>query len=159
MYHPAALNDAGEPNEEFIELTNIGTEAINLYLVRFTNGIDFTFPDILLAPGEYIVVVQDRDTFEALYVADISIAGQYTGRLDNAGERMTLEDAIGQMILDFSYNDSWYSLTDGEGFSLTIIDPANPDLNSWNEKTSWRASVNMGGSPGYDDSGIQLRQY
>ncbi|MEJ2704970.1 MAG: CotH kinase family protein, partial [Sedimentisphaerales bacterium] len=77
MYHPQALADAGEPNEEFIELTNIGTEPINLNLVRFTNGIDFTFPDVDLAPGEYTVVVQDRAAFEARYSNRVNIAGQY----------------------------------------------------------------------------------
>ena len=163
MYHPPRGEgvppldhgqDAGEPNEEFIELTNIGTEAVNLTLVRFSNGIDFTFPSLDLSPGEYVVVVQDRDAFEARYGTNINIAGQYSGKLNNAGERITLEEVIGQTILDFNYSDGWRSLTDGEGFSLTIIDATNPDLNSWNEKDSWRASAYIGGSPGQDDSGI-----
>jgi len=154
MYHPPAAPDANDPNEEFIELTNIGTQNINLNLVRFTNGIDFTFPDIELAPGAYTVVVQDRSVFEARYGRNINIAGQYSGQLNNAGERITLTDAIGQTILDFKYSDGWRSLTDGEGFSLTVINPANPDLNSWDQKDAWRASAYAGGSPGQDDSGV-----
>jgi len=154
MYHPNTPVDAGEPNEEFIELTNIGAETINLNLVRFTNGIDFTFPGIELAPGEYVVVAQDRDAFEARHSTRINLGGEYVGGLSNAGERITLEDAAGQMILDFSYSDRWRALTDGDGFSLTIIDPANPDPNGWDEKDSWRASAYAGGSPGHDDSGI-----
>ncbi len=153
MYHPKVITDADEPNEEFIELTNIGTETINLNLVRFADGIDFTFPSLDLAPGEYIVIVQDLEAFEARYGANVPIAGQYTGRLNDAGERITLVDAIGQTISDFSYRDSWNSLTDGEGFSLTIIDLANPDLNRWDRKDAWRASAYVGGSPGQDDSG------
>jgi hypothetical protein len=148
MYNPP------EPNEEFIELQNIGSVTINLNLVSFTNGIDFTFPSVELAAGEYVVVVRDRSIFEARYGRNINIAGQYSGRLDNAGERITLEDAIGRTILDFSYKDNWRSITDGEGFSLTIIDAANPDPNSWGEKDSWRPSAYAGGSPGYDDGGI-----
>lgn len=154
MYHPQAPTDAGEPNEEFIELTNIGDETINLNLVRFTNGIDFTFPNLELAPGQYIVVVQDREVFVARYSNRIQIAGQYSGSLNNAGERITLQDAAGQTILDFSYSDDWRPLTDGEGFSLSIIDPIHPDLSSWGKKDSWRSSVSTGGSPGYHDSGI-----
>jgi hypothetical protein len=161
MYNPPRVegvppSDLGQDasDTEFIELQNIGAETINLNLVSFTNGIDFTFPSIELAAGEYTIVVQDRNVFEARYGRNINIAGQYTGRLDNAGERITLEDAIGRTILDFSYKDGWRSLTDGEGFSLTIIDPANPDLSSWNEKDSWRPSAYAGGSPGQDDSGI-----
>jgi hypothetical protein len=56
--------------------------------------------------------------------------------------------------LDFRYEDGWRSITDGEGFSLTIIDAANPDLDSWDSKDSWRSSANAGGSPDSDDSGI-----
>jgi Lamin Tail Domain len=148
MYHPQETGDPSDPNEEFIELRNIGTETLNLNLVKFTNGIDFTFPDFDLAPGQYVVVVGDQQAFAARYGADINIAGQYAGRLANDGERIRLEDAIGQTILDFKYNDNWYSLTDGKGYSLTIIDEVNTDPDNWNQKDSWRASANPGGSPG-----------
>jgi len=154
MYHPQALTDAGEPNEEFIELTNIGNETINLNLVRFTNGIDFTFPSIELAPDQRIVIAEDRDAFEARYSNRLGVVGQYSGKLDNTGERITLEDAAGQTILDFTYRDDWRSLTDGEGFSLTILDPTQPDRSRWDERESWRASASAGGSPGLDDNGI-----
>ena len=148
MYNPP------DPNEEFIELQNIGAETINLNLVSFTNGIDFTFPGIELAPGEYTVAVQNRNIFEARYGTAINIAGQYSGKLNNAGERIELEDAIGRTILNFRYEDGWRSLTDGKDFSLTIIDSTNPELSSWGEKDSWRPSAYPGGSPGQDDSSI-----
>ena len=98
-----------------------------------------------------IVIVQDKTAFEARYGTQINIAGQYTGRLANGGERIRLEDAIGQTILDFSYKDGWYDGTDGQGFSLVIIDPFNPDPTSWDDKDSWRAGTNIGGSPGRDE--------
>ena len=148
MYNPL------DPNEEFIELKNIGTETINLNLVSYTNGIDFTFPSIELAADEHIVVVQDRNVFEARHGTNVNIAGQYSGKLNNAGERIELQDAISRMILDFRYEDGWRSITDGEDFSLTIIDSTNPDLSSWDAKDSWRPSTYAGGSPGQDDSGI-----
>ena len=148
MYNPRALNG------EFIELKNIGTETINLNLVKFTNGIDFTFPSIDLAPGEYIVIVHDRNAFETQYGSTVKIAGQYSGKLNNAGERIMLEDAIGQTILNFNYKDNWRSITNGEGFSLTIIDPTHFDLSTWDAKDAWRASAYLDGSPGQDDSGI-----
>ena len=157
MYHPQETADPEDPNEEFIELRNIGPSAINLNLVRFTKGIDFTFGDIELGTGEegYVVVVAKRSVFEARYPGFSGIiAGEYTGRLDNAGERIGLEDAIGRTIHDFEYKDGWRGITDGEGFSLTMIDPTDPDPNSWGQKESWRASAYVGGSPGWDDSGI-----
>jgi hypothetical protein len=150
MYH------AQDPNEEFIELRNIGAETINLNMVSFTDGIDFTFPNIELAPTRNIVLVRDRTTFEGRYGTggrgSPVIAGQYAGKLDNAGERIRLEDAAGRTILDFDYKDGWRSITDGEGFSLTATDPANPDPDSWDKSDSWRASTYTGGSPGNDDS-------
>jgi hypothetical protein len=148
MYNPT------EPNTEYVELKNIGTGTINLNLVKFTNGIDFTFPNLELAPNEYAVVVQDREAFETRYGTGLNIAGEYSGRLNDAGERIQLEDAVGQAILDFDYKDGWHSNTDGDGFSLTIIDPANTEPYGWNEKESWRASAYLSGSPGEDDSGI-----
>jgi hypothetical protein len=148
MYNPQ------DSSGEFIELNNIGTETINLNLVSFTNGIDFTFPSLELAAGEYIIVAQDQNALKGRYGTAIKIAGQYSGRLDNAGERITLADAIGRTILDFRYKDGWYTITDDDDFSLTIIDPENPDPNSWDEKDSWRPSAYAGGSPAQDDSDI-----
>ena len=151
MYNPL---DTTDPNTEYIELSNIGAEVINLNLVSFTEGIDFTFGDIELAPAGQILVVKDLSAFEAKYGNGKPIAGQYIGSLANNGERIRLQDAVGTTILDFSYSDNWRSITDGEGFSLTIIDPANTDPESWDYKDSWRASAYINGSPGSDDSGI-----
>ncbi|NQT03753.1 MAG: lamin tail domain-containing protein [Planctomycetes bacterium] len=148
MYNPQDTGNPNDPNEDFIELKNIGTETLNLNLVKFTNGIDFTFPDIDLAAGQYVVVVKDPQVFTAQYGTGINVAGQYSGRLANAGERIRLEDAVGQTILDFEYSDNWYRATDGRGYSLTIIDAANTDPNSWSQKHSWRPSAYIGGSPG-----------
>ncbi|MCP4610182.1 MAG: lamin tail domain-containing protein, partial [Planctomycetes bacterium] len=148
MYNP------NDPNTEYVELQNVGGETINLNLVRFTNGIDFTFPNIELAGNEYAVVVQYREAFETRYGTAFNIAGEYSGRLNDGGERIKLEDAVGQTILDFEYKDSWRSITDGDGFSLTVIDPVNTDPSGWNEKDSWRGSAYLSGSPGEDDSGI-----
>jgi len=156
MYHPL---DANDPNEEYIELTNIGTAPINLALVRFTNGIDFTFPSHVLGTSEenkYVLVVKDKIAFAKAHpgVPAEVIAGQYTGSLDNGGERVELVDALGRPIHNFRYKDGWRSIADGQGFSLTIIDPTNPDPNNWGRKDSWRASADANGSPGWGDSGL-----
>jgi hypothetical protein len=148
MYNPS------DPNTEYIELQNVAGETINLNLVKFTDGIDFTFSNMELAPDEYAVVVEDLGAFQAKYGFGLKVAGQYSGKLNNAGERIRLEDAVGLVILDFDYEDGWRPVTDGEGFSLTVIDPVNTAPYAWNEKHSWRASAYSGGSPGEDDSGI-----
>jgi hypothetical protein len=149
MYHPA------DPNSEFIELMNIGTESVNLNLVKFTNGIDFTFPPVNLAPGEHVIVIREPSAFATSH-PDFTgvIAGQYAGALDNAGERIRLADALDRTILDFSYKDSWYDITDGEGFSLVFGGDLEGDPNSWDEKSFWRASTFPGGSPGLAEEGL-----
>ena len=145
MYHPAS-----DPNAEYIELTNIGAKTINLNLVTFTNGVEFTFPSTELAPGGYTLVVRDVSAFESVYGDGLAVAGQYEGSLDNAGERLELQDAAGQTITTFRYQDDWHDLTDGQGFSLTVVDPASEV--SLDKKSAWRASATAEGSPGFDDS-------
>ena len=44
----------------------------------------------------------------------------------------------GEEILDFEYNDRWYPITDGHGFSLVVVDElAEPDM--WDRKEQWKA--------------------
>ncbi|MBM4104620.1 MAG: hypothetical protein FJ263_11365, partial [Planctomycetes bacterium] len=121
MYHPsdptpAEITAVGNPNLtdedfEFIELANIGGTAINLNLVHFTDGIDFTFGDYTLAAGAYAVLVKNQAAFAARYGSGLPIAGQYIGALDNDGEEIVLRDALGAEIHDFDYKDGWYDLT------------------------------------------------
>jgi len=153
LYHPSEISDLKSQisEAEFIELTNVGAEPINLNLVHFAKGIDFTFPSFDLAPGAYCLVVKDLAAFEAVYGNTLPVVGQYAGSLDNAGETIELLDAAGSVIESFEYEDGWFDLTDGLGFSLTRRDPAvgNPA-----NKNSWRASAEAGGSPGTDDAGL-----
>ncbi|MHC4675555.1 MAG: lamin tail domain-containing protein, partial [Planctomycetota bacterium] len=73
--------------------------------------------------------------------------------LNNAGERIELQDALGQVIHNFRFKDGWYPITDGEDFSLNIIDPTNPDPNSWEYAIYWQPSSVAGGTPSASDTG------
>jgi hypothetical protein len=151
MYHPASTGDPNDPNTEYIELTNIGTQTINLNLVRFTEGVQFTFPSVELAPAGYCLVVRDLAAFEHRYAPGLPVVGQYAGNLSNAGEQLELQDAAGKVIHSFRFNDGWFSTTDGAGFSLTLKDPAGTDPNNLSDKSVWRPSARSGGSPGAGD--------
>jgi hypothetical protein len=134
MYHPEDTGDPiNDPNAEFIELKNIhGSTTINLNLVKFTDGIDFTFPNISLGPGAYVVVAKDLTEFASKYPGfPGTVVGPYNGRVSNGGERIELQDAIGQTIHNFSFKDGWYHITDGNGFSLNIINPSDPEPANW----------------------------
>ena len=129
-------------------MKNIGTSAVNLNMVQFTNGIDYTFGDVSVPAGGYVVVVQNTAAFNTRYAPISGInAGQYIGLLDNAGEKIELVDGAGTIIHEFNYKDGWYDLTDGFGFSLTIRDPLG-SLSLWDQKIGWRSSVYEGGTPG-----------
>jgi hypothetical protein len=158
MYHPGPTN-AGDlfPQEdhEYLELKNISTNVtLNLAGVHFTNGIEFAFTSsnvfASLAPGRAIVLVKNPAAFIARHGTSTNIAGTFAGSLDNSGERISLHDAAGEEILDFSYNNAWHPITDGLGFSLVIVDE-NAPFNTWDEKESWRASGTLNGSPGAAD--------
>ena len=98
-----------------------------------------------------MVAVREAAAFAQRYGGDIQVAGQYSGRLSNGGELLRLEDAAGDLIQEFEYNNTWYAQADGEGYSLEIVDPTNADLDSWSEAQSWRASLQRGGTPGTDE--------
>ncbi len=153
MYHPADPCE-GSPYDaeafEFIELQNTGTTALSLNGAMFTDGIFYTFPNISLAAGEYVVVASDPTAFESRYTlpAGVQLLGPYQGQLSNGGESIKLEDAASGTILEFSYKDKWYDTTDGQGFSLTIRDAANTERDAWSDKDSWQPSPDIGGSPG-----------
>lgn len=158
MYRPApapAGSPYGTEDFEYIELKNISSNAaVTLVGVRFTNGIDFVFTAgsavTSLAAGQAVVLVKNPAAFAARYGGGATVAGVYSGLLDNAGERLRLLDAANEEVLDFSYNNSWYPVTDGLGFSL-VIRNENAPFNTWDEKESWRASGTMNGSPGQTD--------
>jgi hypothetical protein len=150
MYHPAAPV-AGSPytasDFEYLEVQNISTGQLNLKNFAFSNGVGFTFGDITLAPGGRTVVVANIAAFQSRYGTLIPIAGQFTGNLDNGGEKITLSGPLGETIQSFTYKDSWLPQTDGDGFSLVAIDPAQA-LGLFDSKTGWRASNDDAGDPG-----------
>ena len=158
MYHPPAP-PPGSTNEaedfEYIELRNTGPTNISLVGVHFTNGLDFSFTGSAvtnLAPGGYVLVVRNLDAFASRYGANPNVAGAYVGILDNGGENLRLDDAVGEKIHDFSYDNAWYPITDGPGASLVIVNPA-ADWRTWDFATSWRPSAYDYGSPAATDPG------
>ncbi|MCX5636840.1 MAG: lamin tail domain-containing protein, partial [Planctomycetota bacterium] len=158
MFNPAEGGAFDNEQYEYIELKNIGTASLPLLGVKFTEGIyfSFPFPNINLPPGGYVVVAKNQSAFASRYTVPggVQVLGPYDGQLSNSGENVKLEDPTNSTILDFTYRDGWFDITDGGGFSLTIRDPNSSDLNNWDSKSGWRTSAYIGGSPGEDDSGV-----
>ena len=157
MYRPSAHASNPDPEQfEYLELRNISPGVtLNLAGVRFINGIEFNFSGSAvtsLAPGARVLVVKNQTAFNARYGGGLPVAGQFTGNLDNAGERLQLLDAANEEVHDFSYNNSWYPVTDGLGFSLGVVDE-NADSGEWGRRAQWRPSGVVNGTPGAADPG------
>jgi len=153
MYNPDWPVSSPYTNSEYeyVELYNNGPRAVTLFSFdkglpwKFTDGIDFTFPDelpVTIAPGEYILVVKNPEAFSLRYprVPAEKILGPYDGKLSDAGEKLELSipgdvDGDGQrhyIRLDrINYSDGshpddspgstdlWPAEADGYGRSLT----------------------------------------
>jgi hypothetical protein len=77
---------------EFIEIQNIGDEAIDLEGVYFSKGIEYTFPSMILEPENYVVVCADAAAFQLNFGID---AIEWTaGWLEDTGEEVELTDPM-----------------------------------------------------------------
>ena len=153
MYNPIGGND----DDQYVELYNQGTNAIDLVNWQFTAGISFTFPtNTVVSPGGYLVVARNRTNLFAKYpnLNTGNTIGNYTGKLSHSGERVAL--AMPQALdrtntvyvvedeVTYGTGGRWGQWSAGGGSSLELIDPrANHRLAAnWadsddTQKSSW----------------------
>lgn len=160
MVHPAdatpaelaALNVASIDADqfEFIEFLNIGTNPVDLANATFDTGITYTFSSTTLAPGARLILVRNPAAFAARYPG-VTVFGTYGGGLSNSGERLLLLSSGGQIILDIDYltDATWPAETDGDGYSLTLKNPATSPSGLG---ANWRVSTAINGSPSGTDA-------
>lgn len=158
MYHPADP-PPGSPfvdeDFEFVEIKNIGDETIDLRPVRVTGGIRFDFSSgevDALEPGAYVVITENLEAFATRYdVSDMSIAGQYDGRLSNNIGSFGLVGALDTPILELGYVDAWYPQTDGFGASL-LLASEDIEVDLLDQRESWTGGSVVHGTPGRGES-------
>ena len=63
MYNPP---ESGVDSTEYIEILNNGPDTVNMENYSF-GGVDFTFPAMLVQPGEYVVVTSNANAFQSYY--------------------------------------------------------------------------------------------
>ena len=151
MYNPAGTLP------EFIEIENLTTTPFDIANWKFSDGIDYEFPDFnpgdsqaaFLRPFEKILVSPvDEATLRSAYAIppNTRIFGPYTGALSNSGETLSLDDKNGITRSTVTYSDGrkWPTAADGSGHSLVVIDKdrLNDDFRNWTFSTS------QGGTPG-----------
>lgn len=144
LMYRAAAGDA----LDFIELQNVGDQVLDLSGVRFTQGIEFVFPQMTLGPGEFVVVADNVPAFQARYGTTVHLAGAYSGRLSDNGEDIVLDlpAPLDVAIVRFAYEDTWYPAATGGGQSLAINDPL-ADPGTWGHHEAWHPAVPSPGGP------------
>ena len=100
-----------------------------------------------MAPRAQLVIVSTKAAFRARYGVGPTVAGTYTGRLSNDGEPMEPLDAVGEKVLEYTYNDIWHTPTDGRGYALVIRD-TEASFETWKAETSWAVGGAAMGTPG-----------
>ncbi|MDB6069301.1 MAG: Spore coat protein CotH [Verrucomicrobiales bacterium] len=167
MYAPAgpdsaefALNPVWKAGDfEYIELVNTGSATLDLGGAAFTAGVGFVFPaGTSLAAGARLIVPASAAAFAARYdVAGTGlparVAGGFTGDLDNSGERLQLVDAVGEVVLDFRYEDGWYWPATESGRALVFTEPtASTAWSDWGNAGNWSPGASANGSPGIGEA-------
>ena len=139
MYNPP---ENGTDSTEFIELYNNDTISVNLINYTFSEGVNFTFPELILNPSEYIVIASDSIAF-ANYYGFIPL--QWTsGSLINTGEIIELRNPGGSVadVVEYDNTSDWSLAADGNGASLVLCDYDGDNNNASN----WDASISATGN-------------
>src|SRR5687768_16191795 len=130
---------------EWIELHNPMALDLDLSGWSLEGAVEWTFPEGTWIPaGGYLVVAADP---QALAAAGYEGAlGPWVGALDSAGEDLQLTSNGGRRIDALTYDDDdpWPVGADGTGATLTKV----RDVAASDHAESWRASREVGGTPG-----------
>ena len=129
--------DAGVDSIEYIELLNAGSSDLNLAGYNFTQGVTFTFPNITVASGTFLVVTSD--SLAMLNTFGVTAHQWTAGALNNTGEDIEIRDGSGNVVDFVEYSESlpWPSSADGEGTSLELCDAGVDNSNAAN----WQAGT------------------
>ncbi len=133
-----------ENPEEWIELYNRSTDAIDISGWQFDRGIEFEIPVGTMLPADgYIVITNDAATLAGKFPG-IAIVGNYSGSLSDSGEPLRLLDASGNPADELHYYDGspWPGFADAGGSSLEL---RNPDADNA-VASAWSASDNSADS-------------
>lgn len=126
-------------HEEFVEIHNTGTQAVDLSGWSLTDAVRYEIPaGTSIGPGGYVVIAQDPVVLESLYGTDFTVVGPFEGRLSGESDEVRLRDADGFLVdvVDYRNGFPWPTLGGDRGYSMELVHPSlSNDLGG-----SWRAS-------------------
>jgi len=146
MYDPAGT----DTDHEWIELYNNGSEVVNLTNWKFfeagsDHGLTLGQGDMLILSGEYVVIVQNNETFLSDYTGYAGNVIDSSFSLSNTGEYIALKNSSLDIVDEVYYLNSW----GGENnISLELLNPIFDN----NISLSWNSSLVAGGTPGEQNS-------
>lgn len=127
---------------EYIEFYNNTGSAIDMTGYSISDAIAYTFPQIVLQPGEHLLISDDSTGMASFW-------GQtaYTwtsGSLNNGGESITLKDSTGVVVDSVRFDDDspWTTTPDGRGPSLVLCDPNSDN----NDGANWQRAITSSGN-------------
>ena len=142
-YNPSApLPTSPDSDNQWIEIANRGTTAVDLTGWDFGDGISFEFPaGTILAGGEHACIARDVTAFSAAYPL-ARLLGQFDGSLSRNGERLQLRDDEKNPADEVRYFDGgrWPDAADSGSSTLELRD-LNADNNT---AEAWAASDESG---------------
>jgi len=147
---PSGTNDPDPlvlPTDEFVELYNTTSEAIDLTDFKLSEGVIGNF---VLDPNSFVILTSTSDVANYQSFGDV-IGVSSWNILTNGGEQLILRDNLGNQVDSLSYDLTWYQDVKKEdgGWTLEQINPEQ----ICSDENNWRASVSSsGGTPGTKNS-------
>ena len=145
-YNPAE----GDQNQ-FIEILNAGSAPVNLANFKLSGNISYTFPNVDIAAGEYLLVARNQSIYQgqgyAVHQWERGDLNDMPGRLDFWNDQGEIIDFV-----DYHSRYQWPAAPDGNGPSLELQRITYENMVS----TSWRSSYSNAGTPGRSNNSVEI---
>jgi hypothetical protein len=139
-----------ESTDNWVELFNRGTNTVDLSGWKL-KPTGYTFTNVTIGAGEYLVVAQDSNTFASEYPG-VPVIGNFKKAISRGSDLITLQDTNGNPadVVRYFDSDPWPEFPDGHGASLELKNPKSDN----SKPESWAASSNPGSWASYTYTGV-----
>ncbi len=122
-YQSAEIHDT----KDWLEIYNASTGHLDLtdWTLMDDDGGTFVFPDgYLFAPGEYLVITRDMESFQEFNPFLTSIIGDFDFGLSSEGDHISLVSSENEIVdeVDYGIEAPWPTSTNSMGHTIELID-------------------------------------